>query len=350
MPANKNALTRIVLLDRLLADRYHSYSIQDMTEIINRDLPEFGQEEGVTKRCIEKDIEYLEFKFPELIEFERYTIDAHSIATDKPYRKRCIRYADPTFSIFKGKLSAEEKGLLNAALSTIGSFDGLDSFGWLDDFSKRLGLVEQEPIIQMSKNLLENKTLMAEAFSAIQAKSVVNIEYVKFNDSQKRNVIISPYLLKEYNSRWYIIGAAYDTGRILNFALDRILAIKVLAGYEYNPAPDDLNERYEDIIGITYNEEYPLYEIMFWVSDASAPYIRTKPLHGSQKELKRDLAENIRGKLDLPADGAIFTIECKENYELIRELTNFVDLKVLSPEPVVKAVKERIESLHKIYF
>lgn len=350
MPANKNALTRIVLLDKLLADRYHSYSIQDMTDIINKQLPEYGQEDGVTKRCVEKDIEYLEFKFPELIEFERYTIDAHSLTTDKPYKKRCIRYTDPTFSIFKGKLSEEEKGLLSAALSTIGSFEGLDSFGWLDDFSKRLGLVEQEPIIQMSKNLLENKTLMAEAFSAIQAKSVVNIEYVKFNDSQKRNVIISPYLLKEYNRRWYIIGAAYDTGRILNFALDRILAITVLSGYEYQVAPDDLNERYEDIIGITYNEESPLYEIVFWASDASAPYIRTKPLHGSQKEVRGHKEKVLREQYSLPETGTLFTIECRENYELIRELTSFVDLKVLSPEPIVNAVKERIEKFHTNYF
>lgn len=350
MPTNKNALTRIVLLDKLLADRYHSYSIQDMTDIINKQLPEYGQEDGVTKRCIEKDIEYLEFKFPELIEFERFTVEAYSITTEKAYKKRCIRYADPTFSIFKDKLSEEEKGLLSAALSTIGSFEGLDSFGWLDDFSKRLGLVTQDPIIQMSKNLLENKTLIAEAYSAIQAKSVVKIEYAKFNDSQKRNVIISPYLLKEYNRRWYIIGAAYDTGRILNFALDRILVIKILTGYEYHTAPDDLNERYEDIIGITYNDESPLYEIVFWTSDVSAPYIRTKPLHGSQKELKGELAADIHKNFDLSADGAIFSIECKGNYELIRELTNFADLKVLSPEPIVKAVKERISRLYKNYF
>lgn len=350
MPANKNALTRIVLLDKLLADRYHSYSIQDMTDTINRQLPEYGQEDGVTKRCVEKDIEYLEFKFPELIEFERYTIDAHSVATDKPYRKRCIRYADPTFSIFKGKLSEEEKGLLSAALSTIGSFEGLDSFGWLDDFSKRLGLVAQEPIIQMSKNLLENKTLMAEAFSAIQAKSVVNIEYVKFNDSQKRNVIISPYLLKEYNRRWYIIGAAYDTGKILNFALDRILSIQVLPEYEYKPSPDDLSERYEDIIGITYNEESPIYEIIFWGSDASAPYIRTKPLHGSQKEVRGEREKVLREQFYLQEAGALFTIECRENYELIRELTCFTDLKVLSPEPIINAVKTRIKNLYQNYF
>ena len=350
MPVNKNALTRIVLLDKLLADRYHSYSIQDMTDIINRQLPDYGQENGVTKRCVEKDLEYLEFKFPVLIEFERYNIDAHSVTTDKPYKKRCIRYADPTFSIFKGKLSEEEKGLLSAALSTIGSFDGLDSFGWLDDFSKRLGLVEQEPIIQMSKNLLENKTLMAETFSAIRAKSVVKLRYTKFSDSKEREVILSPYLLKEYNRRWYIIGGASDTGKILNFALDRVVAIEVMSGFEYRSTPEDLSERYEDIIGITYNEDSPLYEIVFWVNDSSAPYIRTKPLHGSQRELKGENEKALREKYSLPKTGAIFKIECRENYELIRELTSFTDLKILSPESIINAVKIRIKNLYQNYF
>ena len=262
MPSNKNALTRIVLLDKLLADRYHAYSIQDMTDYLERELPQYGQDGGVSKRCVEKDIEYLEYNFPILIELERYTVDAHSLNTDKAYKKRCIRYADPTFSIFKGKLSDEEKGLLTTALSTIGSFDGLDGFGWLDDLNKRLDLIPRQPIIQMSKNLIENKTLMAELFSAIQAQSVVKLKYRLFNTSDIKEVIISPYLLKEYNRRWYIIGAPYDTGQILNFALDRLISITVLPGYEYRPAPDDLTERFEDIIGVSYYEGNEVFKII----------------------------------------------------------------------------------------
>ena len=349
MPTNKNALTRIVLLDKLLSDRYHSYSIQDMTDYLGNELPQFGQSDGVSKRCVEKDIEYLEYQSPFDIEFERYSVDAYSLDKDKPYKKRCIRYADPTFSIFKGKLSEEEKGLLTAAISTIGSFDGLDGFGWLNDFSKRLGLVEQEPIIQMSKNLLENKTLMAEAFSAIQAKSVIKIHYTLFNDSKKRKVILSPYLLKEYNRRWYIVGGAFDTGKILNFALDRVDSIEILPGFQYRQAPEDLIERYEDIIGITYNEDSPIYEIIFWVSDNSAPFIRTKPLHGSQKEIKGEKAKIIREQFSMPNEGAIFSIECRENYELIRELTSYTDFKVLSPKTIINSIRERINNIQQNY-
>ncbi len=350
MPANKNALTRIVLLDKLLADRYHAFSIQDMTDYLERELPQYGQKDGVSKRCVEKDIEYLEYNFPILIEFERYTVDTHSVATDRAYRKRCIRYADPTFSIFKGKLTDEEKGLLTTALSILGSFDGLDGFGWLDDFSKRLGLVEIKPVIQMSKNLLENKTLMAEAFSAIRANTVVKLHYKLFNNSEEREVAISPYLLKEYNRRWYLIGAAYDTGKLLTFALDRIISIEVLLGYCFREAPENLLERYEEIIGVSYYEESNILKVIFWASDKSAPYIDTKPLHGSQISIKGEKEKKIREQYGIPSGGSIFSIECKENYELIRELCSFGgELKVLTPSTIVDSIKEQIQSMAELY-
>lgn len=352
MPTNKNALTRIVLLDKLLSDRYHAYSIQDMTNYLNKELPQYGQENGVTKRCVEKDIEYLEYKFPILIEFDRYSVDAHSVKSDKVYKKRCIRYADPTFSIFKGKLTDEEKGLLTVALSTIGSFDGLDRFGWIDDLNKRLGLVEQQPIVLMSKNVKdnENKTFMAELFSAIRARSVIQIEYKLFNTSEVREVILSPYLLKEYNQRWYLIAGADDTGNILNFALDRIVSIKMLPGYEYRLPQEDLSERFEDIIGVTYYEGALVHKIICWTSDKSAPYIQTKPMHSSYTPITGEREIAIRAKHIVPSGGALFSLECMENYELIRELCSFGgDLKVISPQPIVNAVKHRIKSMAEIY-
>lgn len=282
MPANKNVLTRIALLDKLLSDRYHNYSIQDMTDYLEVHLPEYRAKGGVTKRCVEKDIAYLRDNSPFEVEFEVYKVDAYSATADKPYKKRCIRYADPTFSIFKSKLTDEEKGILSTALSTLGSFDGLQNFGWLDDLSKRLGLEEEATIIQISKNISENSTLLAEAFGAIKAKSVIRLHYSTFKNETIREVIVSPYLLREYNKRWYLIGAAQDTNRILNFALDRITQIEILGAYPYHAMPEDVLDRYEDIIGITYIESNPNEKILFWVSEDSKSYVESKPLHGSQ--------------------------------------------------------------------
>lgn len=35
MPANKNAMTRYKILDDLLSNRYHNYSLDDLTEEVN---------------------------------------------------------------------------------------------------------------------------------------------------------------------------------------------------------------------------------------------------------------------------------------------------------------------------
>ena len=40
MPANKNAMTRYKILDELLSNRYHNYSLDDLTEEVNKRLAE----------------------------------------------------------------------------------------------------------------------------------------------------------------------------------------------------------------------------------------------------------------------------------------------------------------------
>lgn len=57
MPANKNAMTRYQILDTLLGDRYHSYSLDDLTEEVSNRLADLDpNSDGVCRRTIEKDI------------------------------------------------------------------------------------------------------------------------------------------------------------------------------------------------------------------------------------------------------------------------------------------------------
>ena len=342
-------MTRYALIDSMLANRHKAVSIQDITDFVNEHLPEFGIDEGVSKRCIEKDIEYLEWSSPFSVELERYSIDATTV-NDRVYKKRCLRYADPTFSIFKKKLTQDEKAVLESALTTLGSFDGLDNFEWLAELRKQLKVEERKPIISLSKNLVENSTLIASLFSAISNEQVVELTYRKFLDSTERKVIISPYLLKEYNRRWYIVGGAYDTNRVLNFALDRLVEIEFKTGYTFKPCETDLEERFEEIIGVTFNEEVPLTQILFWVSDAIKGYIHTKPIHGSQIHIKGDRADKLHILYPQLQSGDFLTIECRENFELIRELTAWGDdLIVLTPVSLRDRIVNRINRMKTRY-
>ena len=78
--------------------------------------------------------------------------------------KPCIRYADPSFSIFKKPLSEDELSLLASVLSTLGSFKGLPNFEWLDALAQKLNVEERPEVISMSKNISENSTFSAFLF------------------------------------------------------------------------------------------------------------------------------------------------------------------------------------------
>ena len=121
MPANKNAMTRYKILDDLLSNRYHNYSLDDLTEEVNYRLSEmYPDTNGVVRRTIEKDIFYLEYEGPFLVDIERYTVDAYNKEKQKSYAKQCLRYANPAFSIFKKQISADEESLLSEALDLLG--------------------------------------------------------------------------------------------------------------------------------------------------------------------------------------------------------------------------------------
>lgn len=77
MPTNKNAMTRYKILDELLSNRYHNYSLDDLTEEMNRRLNDLDID-SVTRRCVEKDIHYLEYDGPFLVDIERYSAPGYN--------------------------------------------------------------------------------------------------------------------------------------------------------------------------------------------------------------------------------------------------------------------------------
>lgn len=197
MPTNKNAMTRYKILDDLLSSRYHNYSLDDLTEEVNKCLSElYPDSDGVGRRTIEKDIFYLEYEGPFLVEIERYKVSAYNREKQNTYNKQCLRYAHPSFSIFKKDLSNDEEYLLKEALSLLGQFDGLPNLEALENLRIGLGVKKDErSIISLRKNPLENSNLFGELFTSISQKLVVELQYHKFSDPQvELKINVSPYL------------------------------------------------------------------------------------------------------------------------------------------------------------
>jgi len=351
MPTNKNALTRYKILDELLSDRYHCYTLDSLTEIVGQRLEEMGQS-SVTRRQIEKDLLYIETDLEG--DIERYTANGDACFNKKlmktVYRKG-VRYSDPSFSIFKKKLSEDEKNLMRDLLSLVGQFDGLPELETLEDMRQRLQLGEEKQCIAISKNPLEGTNTFGTLYSSISHKQVVELTYHTYHDANAKNrIIVSPQLLKEYNRRWFLICIAHTDNKVLTFALDQLDAITQYPTYKYKEYDGDLNERYEDIVGITYYEDRPIEHIVFWVSDNSMNHVMTKPIHESQKHYTSDKEAALRKQYHLLQGGAFYSIDCIVNYELIRELMSFgPDLLVLEPTSIVDEIVDKINKYANAY-
>jgi predicted DNA-binding transcriptional regulator YafY len=311
MPSNKNALIRYRFLDGLLSDRHHYYDRKTLWEKVNGMLRDAGFNE-VTRRCIETDIIDL-MDAPFNAPIEEYPVNG----------KICLRYKRG-FSIFKEELSREEQNLLREVLNTIGQFDGLDNFEWLEKFKHGLGNSRRRRIISFSNNpYLQNSNLLGTLFDQISNKVVIRLSYHTFTDSTIRSIVFHPYLLKQYNDRWYLLGAADSDKAILHFALDRIDKVESLPGQKYEECTEDLSERFDDIVGVTLYENRPVEHILCWVSDKSKGYIDTKPIHGSYKPKKGEAEQQLRSEYPQLQGGMFFTLDCINNYELIRELCSY---------------------------
>lgn len=353
MGMTKQKLARLKMIDSLLSNRYHHYSTEDIAEEVSCKMADLDpSSDGVIQRTIQKDIKYLREEWPEFVDIEEYIVPFYSKTKQKTVIKHCLRYTKPGFSIFSKALSDDEEYLLGEALSFLGQFDGLPNLEGLEGLRLGLGVHRTDrKIISLTKNPLENSSILGKLFTAISHKQVIELHYHQFRDMDiEKSVIVHPYLLKEYNRRWYLFAAADDTGKMLFFGLERIIKIVPMSDHRYEEYEGDINEMFEDIIGVSFYEDNPVCQIYFWVSDDSKNYVETKPLHESQRKVAGLKNSDLRSKFSSLKDGQIFRIDCKENYELIRELTSFgKDLIVLEPSNIREDVMKRVNDMYNAY-
>lgn len=342
MPTNKQAVFRHRVLDKLLSDRYHYYTMKELTDLCNRKLSIAGFKE-VKLRTIEKDIVYLRegpYRAP--------------IVNVRREGASCYYYKKPNFTLFKKvvkPMSDEEEALLAGVLQTIGQFDGLPNFEWLDRMRSSFKLDESRRIISFSNNpYLKNSNMLAGLFSAIAHKQVIELHYHPEYKEEEHMLLLHPYLLKQYNNNWFLFGAVDSDGFIMNQPLDRIERFEPRPDKKYRDCPEELEERFEDIVGVTFYQDRPVDSILLWASDKTAPRLDAKPIHSSHVRVKSGDAELRQQYPQFGNSGSFFRYSCIRNFELKRELISYLDgLVVLEPQDLRDEIKELISNMNDNY-
>ncbi len=372
MPSNKNAVIRYMYLDQMLSDRYNKFTCVDLLNKVNERLelagyPTIGGDKGDYERYIKSGKRVIQLDLQALQEAPFYMeIDS----SDKIDGAPVYRYADQTQSLFSKPLSDDEKRLLQEVLNTLGQFAGLDSFEWLNDLQEKLndnrsfgrGEYDQEmsnprKIISFSSNdYLEGKSFLGTLFALISNKKVVDVEYEPFGE-KSRTIRLYPYLIKQYNDRWYLIGTPLATEEFpyradfyVNLPLDRMKDVKAVDGIDYIDCDDYFEERYEDIVGITWIKEEELIPIIIAVKNTYTGYVDTKPFHGSQVKLPAAEQAAMHEKYSAFEGYSFYALTLKPNRELFNTIYRNGDNVILvSPDRIREImIQELTASLERL--
>ena len=331
MPTNKNAFLRIKILDGLLSESVvRRYTMNDLTRLCNEQL-EISGERHVGRRCLEKDIEFIQQQFG-LIERERSG------------KSTILRYTNQTDSIFNQGISTSVKKLLQAVSRIVGQMDGIEGFEFLDRLKESFDNTNQPLIIFDRNEDLKNRDLLPKLINFIENKKTIKFEYHPIHNKKSNVVELYPQLLKQYNARWFLFGLAMDKKKILMFSLEQIENVQN-SSKKFEPCTIDWNEYFDDMIGVTRKDGETPQEIIFWASKRECAYLEGKPIHSSQKLLKKSRTAELQKNYSVPEDdGKFFSIKCIVNFELKREMASKFGERIVLEPPCLR--KELINDVN----
>ena len=338
---DNNRFKRLKALDEVLSSTKDGVTMAELMENI---LASTGVE--ANRFAIDRDLDLLDDMGFEIKKEEKTIWDPKNLQSRKV---KTMKYLHPGNSLFKVEISPEEKDFLAEALAMLG-LKGIDSMKFFRKLNLKAKTNKNKQIISFTKNPVENKVSkwFQTIYDSIRFKEVVRIGVRDRMPPYKvKYHTVHPWYLREYNRRWYLFGYDEEEDCVCRYTLDRITKFHEIAGTKYRAADMKMDDILKDVVGVSI-EDTELLDILFWVSDVSADYVAKKYIHHSQKEVSKEVAERIAGRTLDYEGGKYFTIQCKENYELRREMLSFGSaLVVLTPEHLRSTLKaQRHQMLH----
>lgn len=274
-----------------------------------QEIKDFLFEHGfeMSDRTIQRDFEQIRFEFGIEIQYDRdkngYYIDYENSLHISSF----FRFLEivNTAALLTESLLESKDSLQYISFDTGGGFKGIEHL----------------------KPLLE----------AIKDHRKITFTHFNFHTDTSRKYTIKPYLLKEYQNRWYVVGIIGGLNEFRTFGIDRIENLNIQTetfkpNKKLNP-----NEMFDQIIGLVYSENV-VQKIVLSFTPTQGKYIKTLPLHTSQTLLIDDEKECRISLLVVP------------NYELTQQILKYGEtVKVIEPVWLVNEIKEILKRTLKKY-
>ena len=290
----------------------------------------------ISDEQLDKDIKNLRSKFNAPIEYDnkqkgyyynsKYSFQGENMNEDE------INSIHFLYSLSKSSLKLSAFDNYNKTIESI-----------LKKLNKKFEFFDQTETDEISKYILKDDFLgnsgsqwIEIIYNAILKNRNILIKYKRYQNENENIHQVSPYLIKEYNHQWYLIGYSKLSKQIVTLALDRIKSIqedKIIAIKE--------NFNYKDYFkysfGISNRIGSKPKKIKFIIDKKFENYFINYKIHHSQ------IIERVDSDL-------IVTLKCYITKELVSKFLSYGhNIKILSPEDLIEKVIQEFSLSLKNY-
>lgn len=161
---------------------------------------------------------------------------------------------------------------------------------------------------------------------------MLEVVYQSFSKNASHVYSVSPYCMKLFKQRWYLVGYVSQKNKVIILSLDRVKDVKV--SFQYFKLPESFCPEafFSNSFGIIVNDGSSVENVLLKVCKDQKCYFKALPLHASQTVMEET------------EEYTIFGYRIKPTYDFIQELLSHgSSVEVLQPESLREKMIEIIQ-------
>lgn len=210
----------------------------------------------------------------------------------------------------------------------------LNTYGTAETLSSNLSIHDRI----LTENIPSSQDHLSTVLEAMKSNNMLHITFKAFTMKEPKRFLVEPYCVKMSAQRWYMLARNTEHKNLRLYSLDRIEAVEI--SNTRFVLPDDFNAKdyFAEFFGIVLDESVPLQTIILRADKYHQNYMRTLPLHPTQREIFAC------------DDYADFELRLRPTYDFYMKLMSFGNMiKVLEPKTLQEEICKWLENTIEMY-
>ena len=210
----------------------------------------------------------------------------------------------------------------------------LNTYGTAETLSSNLSIHDRI----LTENIPSSQDHLSTVLEAMKSNNMLHITFKAFTMKEPKRFLVEPYCVKMSAQRWYMLARNTEHKNLRLYSLGRIEAVEI--SNTRFVLPDDFNAKdyFAEFFGIVLDESVPLQTIILRADKYHQNYMRTLPLHPTQREIFAC------------DDYADFELKLRPTYDFYMKLMSFGNMiKVLEPKTLQEEICKWLENTIEMY-